>query len=311
MSFHDELLAATAAERAALNLALAAGGCPPSVTDAHFDELKKHFSEDAIIEMVSVIAFFGWLNRWNDTLATQLEKFRHSPQGLTSSPLEKLRQMASASLRAYQDGENTTAARKRIVLDYVNSIPLAAAPPYGEVIGLGDALEIWYGADFEHTNQVLRQVLDADSPYDLEPRARAYKRVLSLVLSAGRPSFYLIQDPKVLRARTDTYLRLLAEEGRISPALRDAALAAELDLRRRGAELEVQAERREQQRAADLRRRETRRPGKRKGAEQQDQEQAGERHQAAARLLEQQRLREGGELGTGEADSRPEPRQLP
>lgn len=63
----------TAAERAALNLALAAGGCPPSVTDAHFDELKRHFSEDAIIEMVSVIAFFGWLNRWNDTLATQLE----------------------------------------------------------------------------------------------------------------------------------------------------------------------------------------------------------------------------------------------
>ncbi len=170
------------------------------------------------------------------TLATQLEKFRHSPQGLTSSPLEKLRQMASASLRAYQDGENTTAARKRIVLDYVNSIPLAAAPPYGEVIGLGDALEIWYGADFAHTNQVLRQALDADSPFDLETRARAYKRVLSLVLSAGRPSFYLIQDPKVLRARTDTYLRLLAEEGRISPALRDAALAAELDLRRRGAD---------------------------------------------------------------------------
>ncbi|MGA0023253.1 MAG: carboxymuconolactone decarboxylase family protein [Burkholderiales bacterium] len=64
----------TAAERAALSLALAAGGCPPSATDAHFDELKKHFSEDAIIEIVSVISFFGWLNRWNDTLATQLEE---------------------------------------------------------------------------------------------------------------------------------------------------------------------------------------------------------------------------------------------
>lgn len=63
----------TEAERAALNLGLAAGGCPPSTTDAHFDELRKHFSEDAIIEIVSVIAFFGWLNRWNDTLATQLE----------------------------------------------------------------------------------------------------------------------------------------------------------------------------------------------------------------------------------------------
>jgi len=63
----------SAAERAALNLAVAAGGCPPAVTDAHFTELKKHFSEDAIIEIVSVIALFGWLNRWNDTLATQLE----------------------------------------------------------------------------------------------------------------------------------------------------------------------------------------------------------------------------------------------
>ncbi len=63
----------TAAERAALNLALAVGSCPPAVTDGHFAELKKHFSEDAILEIVSVIALFGWQNRWNDTLATQLE----------------------------------------------------------------------------------------------------------------------------------------------------------------------------------------------------------------------------------------------
>lgn len=63
----------TPAERAALDLAVAAGGCPPSVTDAHFTELKKHFSEDGITELVSVIAFFGWMNRWNDTLATPLE----------------------------------------------------------------------------------------------------------------------------------------------------------------------------------------------------------------------------------------------
>jgi len=64
----------SAAERAALNLAVAAGGCPPAVTDAYFAELKKHFSEDAIIEIVSVIELFGWINRWNDTLATQLEE---------------------------------------------------------------------------------------------------------------------------------------------------------------------------------------------------------------------------------------------
>ena len=63
----------TPAERAALNLALAAGSCPPCVTDDHFTDLKKYWSEDAIVEMVSVIALFGWLNRWNDTMATQLE----------------------------------------------------------------------------------------------------------------------------------------------------------------------------------------------------------------------------------------------
>jgi alkylhydroperoxidase family enzyme len=63
----------TPAERAALGLALAAGSCPSVVTDAHFVELRKHYSEDAIIEIVAVIALLGWLSRWNATLATRLE----------------------------------------------------------------------------------------------------------------------------------------------------------------------------------------------------------------------------------------------
>jgi len=63
----------TPAERAALDLAQAAGACPPRVNDAHFAELRKHYSENAIIEIVSVIALLGWLNRWNVTLATPLE----------------------------------------------------------------------------------------------------------------------------------------------------------------------------------------------------------------------------------------------
>lgn len=63
----------TPAERAALDLAHAAGSCPPGVSDAHFAELRKHFGENAIIEIVSVIALLGWLNRWNMTLATPLE----------------------------------------------------------------------------------------------------------------------------------------------------------------------------------------------------------------------------------------------
>jgi uncharacterized peroxidase-related enzyme len=62
-----------AAERAALELAAAAGACPPRVTDAHFVDLKKHYSEDAAAEIVAVISLLGWLNRWNITLATRIE----------------------------------------------------------------------------------------------------------------------------------------------------------------------------------------------------------------------------------------------
>ncbi|MFT5931967.1 MAG: putative peroxidase-related enzyme [Hyphomonas sp.] len=63
----------TPAERAALSLAQAAGSVPNETTDAHFDALKQHFNEDEIVGIVGVIALFGFLNRWNDTLATTLE----------------------------------------------------------------------------------------------------------------------------------------------------------------------------------------------------------------------------------------------
>jgi membrane peptidoglycan carboxypeptidase len=74
------------------------------------------------------------------TLATQMEKYRHSPGGLTSSPLEKLRQLGSASLRAYRDGEDTSAVRQTILLDYLNSLPLAAVAGRGEILGLAAGL---------------------------------------------------------------------------------------------------------------------------------------------------------------------------
>jgi hypothetical protein len=60
------------AERAALNLAPPRQPSP-GVTEEHFVELKQHYSEDAIIEIVAVISLLGWLNRWNQTLATPLE----------------------------------------------------------------------------------------------------------------------------------------------------------------------------------------------------------------------------------------------
>jgi uncharacterized peroxidase-related enzyme len=61
------------AERAALDVAVAAGCVPNAVTDAMFDELRKHWSEEQIVEIVGIIALFGFLNRWNDTFATPLE----------------------------------------------------------------------------------------------------------------------------------------------------------------------------------------------------------------------------------------------
>jgi len=63
----------TSAEKAALALAETAGRDPLAVTDAHFTTLKEYFSDDAIVEIVSVIALLGWLNRWNQTLGTTLE----------------------------------------------------------------------------------------------------------------------------------------------------------------------------------------------------------------------------------------------
>ncbi len=82
-SFEDSPLFSDA-ERAAINLAMKAGVVPNETTDADFDRLKAHFSEDEITEIVAVIAMFGFLNRWNSTLDTALEPVPlASVEGLT------------------------------------------------------------------------------------------------------------------------------------------------------------------------------------------------------------------------------------
>ncbi len=60
-------------ERAALRIALLAGQTPNGVTDEAWAEFAEHFDDDAQLEIVAVIAMFGFLNRWNSTLATDLE----------------------------------------------------------------------------------------------------------------------------------------------------------------------------------------------------------------------------------------------
>ena len=61
------------AERAALRVAFKGGQVPNQVTDEDFAALTEHWSDDQASAIVAVIAMFGFLNRWNDTMSTTLE----------------------------------------------------------------------------------------------------------------------------------------------------------------------------------------------------------------------------------------------
>ena len=63
----------TDAERAALRVAWHGALQPSAVTDDDFEALKAHFSEREIVEIVAVLSLYGFLNRWNGTLQTELE----------------------------------------------------------------------------------------------------------------------------------------------------------------------------------------------------------------------------------------------
>src|SRR5207249_3678255 len=166
------------------------------------------------------------------TLATQIEKYRHSPEGRTTSAREKLRQMASASVRAYLDGENTLATRQQIVVAYLNTVPLSAKPGYGEINSLGDGLWAWYGRDFAEVNRLLHDISGAggQGAEQLQRRALAFKQALSLMIAQRRPSYYLEEGEEDLEQLTNNYLRLLAAAGILQPVLRDAALPIKLKL---------------------------------------------------------------------------------
>ncbi|SCK18671.1 transglycosylase domain-containing protein [Vogesella sp. LIG4] len=166
----------------------------------------------------------GYRTPGASTLATQIEKYRHSPDGRTDSEKEKLRQMLSASVRAYMNGEDTTLSRRQLVLAYLNTVPLAARAGFGEISGIGDGMWAWYGRSFDQVNHAL----DASSPVGQQERATVFKEALSLMISQRSPSWYLNGDMKVLEGLTDSYLRLMAKDNVISPQLRDAALKVSL-----------------------------------------------------------------------------------
>ena len=163
------------------------------------------------------------------TLATQLEKYRHSPDGLTQSGGEKIRQMLSASVRAYQAGPNTLGSRENILRDYLNSVPLSAVPGHGEVHGLAEGLRVWFGADF---NQVNRALSDTEQdPKRLAERGLALRQVLALMIAQRRPSHYLNKGRDELAQLTDSHIRLLTQNGILPAGLSSAALASHLGYR--------------------------------------------------------------------------------
>ena len=62
------------AERAALDFSLAASTIPNDINEDLQERLHEHWDDGEIVEMLGVISLFGFLNRWNDSMATTLEE---------------------------------------------------------------------------------------------------------------------------------------------------------------------------------------------------------------------------------------------
>lgn len=74
------------AERAALRFAQGAASVPNMVTDDDVAALRRHFSEDRIVDILAVVCWYGFLNRWNDSLATELEPAAYDYAAATIGP---------------------------------------------------------------------------------------------------------------------------------------------------------------------------------------------------------------------------------
>ncbi len=61
------------AERVALDFALAAGSVPNAVDAELMGRMKQHWSEEQIVQILGAVSLYGFLNRWNDSMATDLE----------------------------------------------------------------------------------------------------------------------------------------------------------------------------------------------------------------------------------------------
>jgi membrane peptidoglycan carboxypeptidase len=160
------------------------------------------------------------------TLATQVEKYRHSPDGLTVSPTEKIRQMVSASVRAYRLGPETWRPASWLPGPTSTRSRSLRRPVMARVHGLGDGLWVWFGADVDEVNRLLDPARNQDST--LAEQGLALRQVVSLMIAHRRPPTW--RRVEALSTLTDSYLRLFVQEGMITP-LMESALKAKLVFR--------------------------------------------------------------------------------
>src|SRR5262249_33529197 len=124
--------------------------------------------------------------------------------------------------KAYRDGADTREWRHEIVVDYLNTAPLAAAPGYGEINGLGDGLYAWFGLDLDDVKAPLL------SPGSGPEKVQAYKHALALLIALPAPTTYRQRDRAALNDKVNEYTRLLARDGVIEEEFADAVQATPL-----------------------------------------------------------------------------------
>jgi membrane peptidoglycan carboxypeptidase len=140
------------------------------------------------------------------TLPTQLVKFRHSNNGITRTAKDKLLQMFSASLLAYKDSIDTTKFRQSIINQFINSVPLGSIPNYGEVFGMSEGLERWFGSN--SANKILAV---NECHKDFCTCGESLRQFISLIVAQRRPSYFM-KHHNELDILVEKHLSLLLKE---------------------------------------------------------------------------------------------------
>jgi len=79
----------TNVEKVALRFTIAASSIPVNITEELNNSMHASWDEADILEIMSVVALFGFLNRWNDVMGTSLEEdAKHSAKSLLGTQWE-------------------------------------------------------------------------------------------------------------------------------------------------------------------------------------------------------------------------------